>query len=342
MLDFVNNVYFSLDYTENDYDTDKDGKKGEINVDDFTIGYKNSKNTFIASNSINEAISSAINNDSGITTKWSKNLWSNIRNRYNDVVSVVGLKELKEITLSEIKSVDNAKLTYLVVHSITVALVGILTASIIFIAIKKGLITDQKWKFISAAVIGLIFIVTLLWAIFNVLNTMGSSRKNLNDKLDSIDPTKTSYRIIKNIDNDEKYFVSEDGKAEFEKLSVDDMRNKKVYYESGYKLAKGETESDLTKYLGGKAAHEELINNIKDVIESYKWMFLLTAFTVVVIIVLSYILASLIKASSEDELSYVKNQQKLVNSGSEDIANSHHSYEYISEEIVLDAEEEHF
>jgi hypothetical protein len=71
-------------------------------------------------------------------------------------------------------------------------------------------------------------------------------------------------------------------------------------------------------------------------------MFLLTAFTVVVIIVLSYILASLIKASSEDELSYVKNQQKLVNSGSEDIANSHHSYEYISEEIVLDAEEEHF
>jgi hypothetical protein len=99
---------------------------------------------------------------------------------------------------------------------------------------------------------------------------MGSSRENLNDKLDSIDPTKTSYRIIKNIDNDEKYFVSEDGKAEFDKLSVDDIRNKKVYYESGYKLAKGETESDLTKYLGGKAAHEELINNIKDVIESYK------------------------------------------------------------------------
>jgi hypothetical protein len=69
LIDFVNNVYFSLYYTENDYDTDKDGKKGEINVDDFTIGYKNSKNTFKASNAINEAISSAINNDSGITTK---------------------------------------------------------------------------------------------------------------------------------------------------------------------------------------------------------------------------------------------------------------------------------
>jgi hypothetical protein len=120
------------------------------------------------------------------------------------------------------------------------------------------------------------------------------------------------------------------------------MRNKKVYYESGYKLAKGETESDLTKYLGGKAAHEDLINKIKDVIESYKLMYILTAFIVVVIIVLAYILASLIKASSEDELSYVKNQQKLVNSGSEDIANSNHSYEYIFEEVVLDDGEEHF
>jgi hypothetical protein len=69
LLDFVNNVYFSLDYTENDYDTDKDHKKGEINVNDFAIGYKNSKNTFKASNAINEAISIAINNDSGITTK---------------------------------------------------------------------------------------------------------------------------------------------------------------------------------------------------------------------------------------------------------------------------------
>jgi hypothetical protein len=70
LLDLVNNVYFSLDYTENDYDTEReDHKKGVINVDDFAIGYKNSKNTFKASNAINEAISSAINNDSGITTK---------------------------------------------------------------------------------------------------------------------------------------------------------------------------------------------------------------------------------------------------------------------------------
>ena len=81
---------------------------------------------------------------------------------------------------------------------------------------------------------------------------MVSSRKNLNDKLNDIEPTTTSYQIIKNIDNDEKYFVPKDAKAEFDKLSINDMRSKKVYYDSGYKLTKGETESDLTKYLSIK------------------------------------------------------------------------------------------
>ena len=65
-----------------------------------------------------------------------------------------------------------------------------------------------------------------------------------------LDPNlQSSCRIIKNINTDEKYFVPEDGRAEFDKLSIDDMRKKKVYYDSGYKLTKGETESDLTKYL---------------------------------------------------------------------------------------------
>ena len=74
LLDFVNNVNFSLDYTEQDYNTDIDGKKGEIQVNDFIIGYKNSNNTFKVSNLINEVISDAINNDSGITKRFTKNL----------------------------------------------------------------------------------------------------------------------------------------------------------------------------------------------------------------------------------------------------------------------------
>ena len=91
------------------------------------------------------------------------------------------------------------------------------------------------------------------------------------------------------------------------------MRNKKVYYESNYKLTKGETESDLTKYLGGKKAHEDLINNIKDVIESYKLMFILTAFSVVAAIVLAYILASLIKAMKTNEVKEFIDDAKIIN-----------------------------
>ena len=126
---------------------------------------------------------------------------------------------------------------------------------------------------------------------------MGSSRENLNDKLNDIEPTTTSYQIIKNIDNDEKYFVPKDAKAKFDELSIDEMRNKKVYYDSGYKLTKGETESDLTKYLGGKKAHEDLIANIEDVIESYKFMFIITAAVVLMAFILAYIIAKLNKAN---------------------------------------------
>ena len=77
------------------------------------------------------------------------------------------------------------------------------------------------------------------------------------------------------------------------------MRNKKVYCESGYKLTKGETESDLTKYLGGKKAHLELIDNIDDVLESYKWIFVLTALAAVAIGILIYILVALIRAGQD-------------------------------------------
>ena len=84
LLDFVNNVNFSLDYTENDYDADKDGKKGEILINNIIIGYKNSKNTFKASNAINEAISGAINNDSGMTKRFSDSLWTHIKLNYDN------------------------------------------------------------------------------------------------------------------------------------------------------------------------------------------------------------------------------------------------------------------
>ena len=95
LLDFVKNVNFSLDYTENDYDTDKDGKKCEILINNIIIGYKNSKNTFKVSNlATKEAISNAINNDSGITTHFSNNFYKNIKSNYLSVGSTLGISKV--------------------------------------------------------------------------------------------------------------------------------------------------------------------------------------------------------------------------------------------------------
>jgi hypothetical protein len=105
LLDFVKYVHFSLDYTENDYGTDKDGKKGEILINNIIIGYKNSKNTFIASNAINEAISGAINNDSGVTARFSNNLYEKIKSNYLSVGTTLDI--LKIIANEHVSDVSN-------------------------------------------------------------------------------------------------------------------------------------------------------------------------------------------------------------------------------------------
>jgi len=73
-IKLIKNTDFSLDFTENDYDTDIDGKKGEIQVDNFNIGYKNSKNKFNLLGENKNIIGKAINDDSNVTKRFSKNL----------------------------------------------------------------------------------------------------------------------------------------------------------------------------------------------------------------------------------------------------------------------------
>jgi len=70
----IKNTNFSLDFIENDYEVVKDDNKmGEIQISDFIIGYKNSKNKFILSEDEKKIIEKAINDDSGITARTSKN-----------------------------------------------------------------------------------------------------------------------------------------------------------------------------------------------------------------------------------------------------------------------------
>jgi hypothetical protein len=141
LFDFVNNVDFSLDFTEQDYDTDIDGKKGEIQVNDFIIGYKNSNNTFKASNLIDEVISDAINNDSGITKRFTKNIWQDVKADYDSVVSTVNdkLKELKKFadsTHDEIDSIIQSFRTTSIVFAAVLTVYSIIMFTIFYFCKK--------------------------------------------------------------------------------------------------------------------------------------------------------------------------------------------------------------
>ena len=97
LIDFVNNVSFSLDYTEIDYDiVDEKNNKGEVKVDNFNISYKNSKNIFEASNLFNQNISNEINEQSGITQRWSNNLFNTMKNNYDNVLDLINNDDLIE------------------------------------------------------------------------------------------------------------------------------------------------------------------------------------------------------------------------------------------------------
>ena len=76
------------------------------------------------------------------------------------------------------------------------------------------------------------------------------------------------------------------------------MRNKKVYYESGYKLTKkdsdwSESESDIEEFYGGKKTCIELREDLKNVLDGFKWLYLLVALSSLLSIFLIYLLLCL-------------------------------------------------
>ena len=244
LFDFVNNVDFSLDFTEQDYDTDIDGKKGEIQVNDFIIGYKNSDNTFKASNLINEVISDAINNDSGITKRFTKNIWQDVKADYDSVVSTVNdkLKELEKFvdsTHDKIDSIIQTFRTMSIVFAATITVCSIIMFTFLFIFAKRTDDTVSLKSRIKGWTLLIIIISTFVLAdiasIIAILFRLDKPNENLKDKLDVIDPEKqasSNLRIVKNINNDKKYFDNETGKAKFDNLPSAEIRSKKIYYHS--------------------------------------------------------------------------------------------------------------
>ena len=237
LLDFVKNVNFSLEYTESDYNTPTNNKLGEIQVNDFIIGYKNSNNTFKASNSINKAISDAINNDSTITSRYSKNLYNNLKLNY--LVAVLNKSFNNTILFDKIESmsehIDNMYTAGLIIFSTCTALEAIFTLILISIIVaRKSLINNLTKKIILAAACLLLtfipagYLISLLtearWYTNDSLKWCKSSSQN--------DGNRTDFES-KLID-DQKYFLISNGKDQFNKLSNEEIRSLAYFYTNFY------------------------------------------------------------------------------------------------------------
>ena len=285
-IKLIKNTNFSLDFTENSYDTEIDGKKGEIKVNNFIIGYKNSENKFNLLEENKNIIEKAINDDSNITRRFSKNLWYGIKTNYDKLVSLLDVTKLKNDIDFRLTTIDEIELKYTIIH----AAMSVITATllVVLLTLRK---TPLKTNVILGIGVGLIIVATVISIIF-ILTNMSSSDNNLKNHLMKISPEEqSSYRIVKNINNDSKYFADETGQNEFNNLPIDEMRNKKSYYDSDYKLikkdaVKDQTESDIQEYFGGKNGCEELLKDIDELAEAYKFTYAITALSALMIILM--------------------------------------------------------
>jgi uncharacterized membrane protein len=163
--------------------------------------------------------------------------------------------------------------------------------AILFVALIVQHKAPLKTNVILGIGVGLIILAAII-SIIVICNNMSSSDVSLKDHLMKINPEdQSSYRIVKNINNDSKYFADETGKDEFDKLSIDEMRNKKSYYDSNHKLIKKDTvkdeaESDIQEYFGGKNGCEELIKNIDELAEAYKFTYAITTLSALIILLM--------------------------------------------------------
>ncbi len=234
-IKLIQNANFSLDFTEKDNDTDIDGKKGEIQVDNFNIGYKNSKNTFKALSSINEVISNAINNDSSITKRFSNSLWENIKTNYDNASKIIDIQDLLK-AVEDQRSLDNLFLAKEIVIYVLLGLMLVYNIVAIVHAFKPH---ARKVLDVPPSIVCCIILV-IITGIYIPFISVPSHQifTNVNDYYNDIKDfdnqgTNQSFAFVKHINNDKKYFYNsngEDNKTEFDKLSLANVRNLKIYY----------------------------------------------------------------------------------------------------------------
>ncbi len=294
LLDFANNVDLCLDYIEVDYDTEFFNKKGEIQVNNFIISYKNSENQFDASINDKNTIENAINVDSNITTRYSNSLWEHIKENYDTLTSGLNMEELRTSINSTCDDINSISSHFYIMVATFAALIIVATIVIITILLRGKL---RNFIRVLLDYCGLIILISLVLIALGVsalaiLYRLDKPNIELKSKLDKLDPSKKdSYAIVQNINNDKVYFDSKADKAKFNNLEPIKAKNKKVYYESGYMTKKNkDNESDLEEYFGGQDNAKLFMENLKDVGNGFYWLILLGILSGLLLIFIIYLI----------------------------------------------------
>ena len=248
---------------------------------------------------INEVISNAINNDSGITTRYNDSLYENVKASYDNVVSTLDTEKINE----NINSVHDEIGSYVQKFYITMGVFTAFNVICLTIAILLANKASRRGHFdIERVLLPWVVGITILTVIATIIDTLlriDIPLNKLSDKLDEFDPKKqSSCTIVQRISSDKKYLYNDQGepdKTKFNKLSSSELRELKFYYESGYKSIKNdtagaETESDLAEYFGSKKGCEELIEDLKDVSGGFRWVYIVAGWCGILPFFITYLI----------------------------------------------------
>jgi len=293
----VKNTNFSLDFTENDYEVVKDDNKiGEIQINDFIISYKSSKNKFILSDEEKKIIEKAINDDSGITTRTSLKFWEHIKTNYDVANSALGkINDLSNKIDKVNDRVNGLLISSLALYSIAAAIALVLTMATIVEDIRGNK---------EAYGTGILFLL-MVAPIIPVALVANDKNSKFSEYLESIKSEDSQF--IVNIKNDKKYFYNnkdEENRAEFDKLALDKKRELKIYY-STYKNKetvedkKTQSQKDYEQFLKFNVNEENLYSYLDD----FSWWTFMLAdiWAIVWTIVLAGITYYFVKAAKAEK-----------------------------------------
>ncbi len=208
--------------------------------------YKNSKNTFKVSNlDTKEAISKAINNDSGVTKRFSNNLYKKIKSNYLSVGWTLDILKVCANKIVDDTSKDNDNLQIKIYVTLGVLAVANVAATVLLFSYlfnkKYGGESRKSKKQLSIliAVVGLILIgISNGLLICNELNINSDKIENIKNLKKQWDtPVEGSDKFFQKIFDDQKYFNSiseetaEKCQEEFNNLSISEVKEKKSFYE---------------------------------------------------------------------------------------------------------------